>query len=183
MRTLVAFAALAIAARSARAEKLPPGSIGMVVGAASGLSADASRLGFGYQLGAQAAWQPMNTERAFGPALTWSFVFGTMYDAEAASVGDQLLTFQMDITAGVRFRLWREASRYLTVRVGGQLMRANQIVLPSMERAFVGPVASVGIDQYAFGQLLINVDVRVSQVLGDNPTIIALMFGAGKTGP
>jgi len=181
MRILVAFAALAIAAASARAESLPPGSIGMVVGAASGLSADASRLGFGYQVGAQAAWQPMVTERRLGYALKWSFVFGTMYDAEAASVGDELLTFQMDLMLGIRVRPGTNPSRYLTLRGGGQLMRANQIVLPSMERAFVGAVASVGLDQYAYG-FLINVDVRVSQ-FGDNPTIIALMFGAGKTGP
>lgn len=181
MRSLVAFAALAIAAPSARAEKLPPGSIGMVVGAASGVSADASRLGFGYQVGAQAAWQPMGTEKRWGVGLKWSFVFGTMYDAEAASVGNELLTFQMDLMPSFRLRPGSDPSRYLTLRVGPQLMRANQIVLPSMQRAFVGLAASVGLDQYAYG-MLINVDVRVSQ-FGNNPTIIALMFGAGKTGP
>ncbi len=181
MKILPAIAALAIAAAPAAAEPLPPGSVGMVVGAASGMSADANRLGFGYQLGAQAAWQPMASERRIGWAIKWSFVFGTMYDAGAASVGDELLTLQMDIMLGLRLRPGTNVSRYITLRGGGQLLRANQVVLPSMHRAFAGAVASVGLDQYAYG-LLFNLDVRVSQI-GTGPTIIALMFGAGKTGP
>ncbi len=43
-------------------------------------------------------------------------------------------------------------------------------------------MASVGLDQYAFG-FLFNVDVRVDQIAGTGPTIIALVFGAGKTWP
>ncbi|MBA3397768.1 MAG: hypothetical protein H0T89_34410 [Deltaproteobacteria bacterium] len=179
----LALGALAIAAASppAAAEDLPPGSIGMVVGAASGVSSDANRLGYGYQVGAQAAWQPMTTERRIGYALKWSFVFGTMYDAGAASVGEELLTLQMDVMAGLRVRPGNNPSRYITLRLGAQMLRANQIILPSMHRAFAGPVASVGFEQYAYG-FLFNLDVRVSQI-GSGPTIIALMFGASKSGP
>jgi hypothetical protein len=165
----------------ARADTLPPGSLGLVVGAASGTGIDASRLGFGYQVGGQAAWQPISSEQRVGWALKWSFVFGTMYDAAAASVNDELLTLQMDLLVGIRVRPGVNPSRYLALRAGGELLRTNQTVPPKMHRAFAGGVASVGIDQYAYG-FLFNVDVRVSQI-GTGPTIIALMFGAGKTGP
>jgi hypothetical protein len=165
----------------AAAESLPPGSIGVIVGAAGGTGVDANRLGFGYQVGGQAAWQPMATERRLGWAIRWSAAFGTMYDAGAASVGDTLKTLHMDLMLGLRLRPGLNPSRYLTARAGGQLLRANQVVPPSMQRAFAGAVASVGLDQYAYG-FLFNVDVRVDQI-GTGPTIIALMFGAGKTGP
>lgn len=170
-----------VAPAAARAEPLPPGSLGVFAGAASGTGVDANRLGFGYQLGGQAAWQPMVTERRIGWAAKWSFALGTMYEAGAASVGDTLKTLHMDLMLGLRLRPGVNPSRYLTLRAGGQLMRANQVVPPTMARAFAGAVASVGLDQYAWG-FLFNVDVRVNQI-GAGPTTIALMFGAGKTGP
>ena len=185
MRAAVLAAALACALGAgggrAAAEPLPPGSIGMVVGAVSGTGADASRLGFGYHWGGQAAWQPMSTEQRIGWAARWSFVFGTMYEAQGASVGDELVTLQMDFLLGARIRLGANPGRYLALRAGGELLRLNQTVPPKMQRAFAGAVASVGVDQYAFG-FLFNVDVRLSQI-GTGPTILAFMFGAGKTGP
>lgn len=180
MRALIV-GALVLAATVARAEPLPPGSIGMVVAAASGTGVDAKRLGFGYQIGGQASWQPMVTERRLGWSAKWSFVFGTMYNSGAASVGDTLLTLQMDLLLGVRVRPGSNLSRYLALRGGGELLRANQLVPPQRQRAFAGAVASVGLEQYAYG-FLFDVDVRVSQI-GSGPTIFALMFGAGKTGP
>lgn len=172
---------VALAGAPAAAEPLPPGSLGVIVGAASGTGADANRLGFGYQIGGQAAWQPMATERRFGWALRWSAAFGTMYDAGAASVGSELKTLHMDMMLGFRLRPGPNPSRYLTLRAGGQIMRSNQQIPPTMARNFVGAAASVGVDQYAYG-FLFNVDIRVNQI-GSGPTVIALMFGAGKTGP
>ena len=179
--TLGAAGLLAASTAPAAAEELPPGSLGVTLGAASGTGVDANRLGFGYQIGGQAAWQPMVTERRIGWAIKWSAAFGTMYDAGAASVGDTLKTLHMDLMLGLRLRPGQNPTRYLTLRAGGQLLRANQVIPPSPDRAFVGAVASFGLDQYAYG-FLFNVDVRVDQI-GTGPTIIALVFGAGKTGP
>lgn len=178
---MAALVAIGAAAATARAEPLPSGSLGLIVGAASGTGADASRLGVGYQVGGQAAWQPMDTASRVGWAAKWSFVFGTMYGAGAAAVGDELLTLQMDLMLGVRVRPGVNPNRYVTARAGGQLLRTNQVVPPRMQRAFAGFVASVGVDQYAWG-LVFNVDVRLSQI-GSGPAMLALMFGAGKTGP
>lgn len=182
-RLVFVLGALGALAAPAAAEPLPPGSIGAVFGAASGTGVDANRLGFGYQIGGQAAWQPMSTENRLGWAVKWSAAFGTMYDAGAASVGDTLRTLHMDLMLGVRIRPGVDRSRYLTLRAGGQLLRADQKVPPSMQRGFSGGVASVGLDQYAYG-FLFNLDVRVNQIgFGGGPTIIALMLGASKTGP
>jgi hypothetical protein len=184
MRGLGALLAAVIALQGpglASAERLPPGSIGAIAGIASGTGADARRLGFGYQVGGQAAWQPMSTDRRLGWALRWSVAFGTMYEADAAAVGDVLKTLHMDLAPGVRIRPGVNPSRYMTLRGGVQLLRASQQLPPTQVRTFWGAVASVGIDQYAYG-FLFHLDVRVNQI-GEGPTIIALMFGAGKSGP
>jgi hypothetical protein len=192
MRALLVVMALAL---PARAEPLPPGSIGLVGALASGTFADASRLGYGYQVGAQAAWQPMRTEHRLGFSVKWSFVFGTMYSADSARVGDELLTFHMDVMAGLRIRPGDSATRYITLRVGPQMLRTNQVI-PSMEdqtqRAFFGAAASIGLDQYGGlpwlgGRFLWSLEARLCQIdipfVRSSPTTLAIMLGLGKTGP
>lgn len=179
--SLVVLATLAGLAPNAAADPLPPGSLGVLVGALSGTGPDAKALGFGYVLGGQAAWQPMTTERRFGWSIKWSALFGTKFSADAARVNSELLTLQMDLLVGVRVRPSENPSRYLTARVGGGLFRANQVIPPDMQRAFVGAVASVGLDQYLSGWLF-NVDVRYG-LIGPGPSELGLMIGVAKTGP
>ncbi|MBX3158641.1 MAG: hypothetical protein KF773_21920 [Deltaproteobacteria bacterium] len=177
-----AIAMLVLASRGAVAEPLPPGSVGMWAGLVSGTGADAGRLGQGFQWGGAAAWQPMNTEQRLGWSAKTSFALGQLYDGSAPSVGDKLATMQIDFEVGIRIRPGVDPYRYLTLRGGVELLRANQVVPPKLQRAFVGAVGSIGVDQYLFGSMLLAVDVRVSQI-GTGPTTIALMFGVGLTGP
>jgi hypothetical protein len=178
MRALVA---LLLAASTAAADPLPPGSIGIVSGAVSGTGADAKNLGFGYLLGGSAAWQPMDSADRINWSAKWSALFGTMYSAEAARINDRLLTLQMDLMVGVRIRPGTTPSRYLTLRGGAALFRANQVIPPQMFRAYAGGVASVGIDQYISGWLL-SVDVRYG-LIGSGPSSLGLVIGVAKTGP
>jgi len=180
---ILSLCALAAAAGPARAEPLPSGSLGIMFGAGGGTGKYARSLGIGYyQFGAQAAWQPMTTERRIGYSLKWSFVFGTMYDAESARVDLYLRTLQMDFLAGLRIRPGDSRTRYLALRGGVELFRANQPILSDGSRAFVGPVADAAIEQYAFGAVLFNVDVRYG-LIGSGPTAIALFAGASISVP
>lgn len=186
MRAALAIAALAPAllaggSRAVHADPLPPGSLGMTVGLVSGTGADAKNLGFGYLLGGQATWQPMSTERRIGWSAKSNVLFGTMYSADAARINDQLLTLQFDLMLGVRIRAGDNPSRYVTLRAGGALFRANQVIPPEMFRAFAGGVASVGLDQYISGWLF-NVDVRYG-LIGTGPSELGLVIGFAKTGP
>ncbi|HEY6178470.1 MAG TPA: hypothetical protein VIX73_28650 [Kofleriaceae bacterium] len=179
---LVAVALLAAVA-PARGEPLPSGSLGIMFGAGGGTGSYARSLGLGYhQFGAQAAWQPMTTERRVGYSLKWSFVFGTMYNADSARVDLYLRTLQMDFLAGLRVRPGESRARYLALRGGVELFRANQPIQPQGSRAFVGPVADAAIEQYAFGAVLFNVDVRYG-LIGSGPAEIALFAGASISVP
>ena len=183
-RALAACVVLALASPApARAEELPPGTIGFMFGVLSGTGADAKRLGFGfYQFGMQAAWQPQATERAWGWSVRWGTMFGTLYNGSAAQIDTQLHTMQMDLQVGLRFRPWKTPSRYLTARAGGELLRSNQPIPPLMQRAFLGGIASVGLDQYV-GGFMFNVDVRYGLIGNDGPRELALLVGVGVTGP
>lgn len=179
MRALALVAAFVPAV--AHAEKLPPGSLGILFGATAGAGADAKNLGFGYLLGGQAAWQPTTTERRYGWSLKWSAMFGTMYSANAARINEELLTLSMDLMVGIRVRPSDNPSRYIALRAGGAFYRANQVIPPDMHRAFVGPIASIGLDQHLSGWLF-NVDVRYG-LIGPGPTELGLLIGVSKTGP
>ena len=181
MRAILAIAVLLAGAPLAAADPLPPGSLGMTVGLASGTGADANNLGFGYLLGGQATWQPMASERRIGWSVKSNVLFGTMYSAEAARVSNELLTLSFDLMVGIRLRPGVSPSRYVTLRGGGALFRADQVIPPQMHRAFAGGVASLGLEQYVSG-FLFNIDVRYG-LIGDGPTALGLVIGFAKTGP
>lgn len=180
---LVAGVLGALGLGAARAEPLPSGSLGVLFGAGAGTGRYARSLGIGYyQFGAQATWQPMRTERRIGWSLKWSFVFGRMLEAESARIDDVLRTLQMDFMAGVRVRPGASRGRYLALRGGVELFRSNELIMPGNQRAFVGPVAALAVEQYAFGAFMFNVDVRYG-LIGWGPAEIALLAGVAISVP
>lgn len=174
-------------ATTASAEPLPSGTIGPVFGITSGTGADAQRLGYGfYPFGLQASWQPMSTEQRRGWSLRWATMFGRLYDGSAAQIGDQLRTVQMDLMVGIRYRPWATPRRYLTLRVGGEILRVDQPIPRKSgdmdtQRSFVGGIASVGLEQY-IGAFMFNIDVRYGMI-ATGPAQIAVLIGVGFTGP
>lgn len=188
MRALPTGALLAALASPAAADPMPSGSLGIVSGVVAGTGADAKRLGVGwYRYGGQAAWQPTSTDRAYGYTIRWSTMLGKLYGADAAQIEDTLSTLQMDLTIGLRYRPWATPRRYLTLRIGAELLRTNEPIPTSddpgaeMRRAFVGGIAGVGFDQYIYNFLL-SVDVRYG-LIGDGPSQAAFLVGFGVTGP
>jgi hypothetical protein len=167
----------------ARAEPLPSGSLGVLFGGGAGTGRYARSLGLGYyQFGAQATWQPMRTERRIAWSLKWQFVFGRMLEAESARIDDVLRTLQMDFMGGIRIRPGTNLRRYLALRAGVELFRANEVIMPDGQRAFVGPVAALAVEQYAFGAFMFNVDVRYGMI-GWGPAEIAVLAGVAISVP
>jgi hypothetical protein len=165
-------------------ESLPSGSLGVVGGGVAGTGADAKRLGYGGVvpgLSFSASWQPMTTERRIGWTVRWTTMTTFNLDASAAQVQD-LEKLQFDLTFGMRVRPWDNVRRYLTVRAGPALLRANQTIPPTMQRAFLGPTSSVGFQQYLLGtRFLLDFDVRYGLIGG--PSEIAFTAGFSINGP
>jgi hypothetical protein len=178
---LVAAIALGVpAAGVAHGEPLPPAVFELIPGGVSaGAGADAKTLGVGYIFGAEAAWQPMYTERRWGVTLRLTTLFGRLWDGSAEQVNPPLLTVQIDATAGLRFRPWATPSRYLTARGGVGILRTNDPV--DGERAFVGPVGAVGFDQY-IGALVLGADLRAG-LLANGPEQLQFVVRIGVAGP
>jgi hypothetical protein len=63
------------------------------------------------------------------------------------------------------------------LRGGVELFRTNEVIAPDNQRAFVGPVAAAAIEQYAFGLLMFNLDVRYG-LIGSGPSEVAVLVGA-----
>jgi len=180
---LAAALVLGASGAPAHADPLPSGSLGIMFGGGAGTGRYARSLGIGYyQFGAQAAWQPMTTEQRIGWSLKWSFLFGTMYEADSARIDLNLRTLQMDFLAGLRLRPGESRTRYLALRGGVELLRSNEPIQPDNKRAFVGPVADAAIEQYAFGAVLFNADVRYG-LIGAGPAEIALLAGVSISVP
>jgi hypothetical protein len=177
--------AVLLAAGTAHAEPLPPGALELFGGAISGTGEDAKRLGFGYQIGASAAWQPIDTVRRWGATVRWSVMFSGMYDGTAEQVNPPLRTVMMDLTLGMRYRPWASPSRYLTARVGGALFRSNDPITGG-SRAYVGPTAAVGFDQY-LGSLILGLDVRYgllpAPLVDTGPSQASVVLRVGIAGP
>jgi hypothetical protein len=178
---LVIALVIAVPASRAAADPTPPGAIGVVSGITSGTGADAKRIGAGYyQFGAQASWVPLRTSR-LGLTLRAGTMFGTLYGGSAAQIEPSLKTVQMDATVGLRFRPWSATSRFLTLRGGGELLRVNEPIPPMNQRAFLGGIGSIGLDQYV-SDFLISIDIRYG-LIGNGPGELALLVGIGRAGP
>ena len=196
MRALVV-AALALSA-SARADTLPPGALGGVLCVNNGTGASAKVIGFGYCIGGQASWQPTTRGRRWGFTARISTLFGTSPQKwffmtgpnSTAATLQELTTVQMDGTIGARVRPWSSVDRYLTFRVGAQVLRTNQPLPPRGssappldQRSFLGAITSVGIDQYFANAAMLSIDVRYGTLFGDSPDQIAVLAGIAVIGP
>lgn len=174
---LLAGAAL-VWAGEGRADSLPSGSIGGVLGAQSGASGSYTSLGVGAAYGLTAAWQPMSEEQRVGWGVRWSALFGYFPDSGSAPVNGVLRLVELDLVVKLRVAPTLRPGRYLTVGAGASLLRANEPIRDEGSRTFAGPIATIGYEHYAFGAVLIGVDVRYG-LIETGPTSIGLLVSVG----
>lgn len=179
--------ALLVLTATAAADKVPNGSLGVFTGVIAGTGADNKRIGEGlYEFGAQAAFQHPESGGSWGETVRWSTMFGILWNGTASHIDSSLRTVQMDLTIGLRYRPWSSGRTFLTARLGGEILRANEPIpnADSMtgQRAYVGGIGSVGVDQY-WGRGMLNFDVRYGLIGGGGPQSLAFMVGIAVTGP
>jgi hypothetical protein len=110
----------------------------------------ADELGFGYALGVEAGYQPMDPEQRIGWGASWATML-SYYGSGSARVADQLALVEMDL--GLRLRVALGARRRLVLHGGGggALLRLNEPVGREGGRSQVAPWGTVGVEFMMFG--------------------------------
>jgi hypothetical protein len=171
-------ATLGATTTTAAADPHPAGSLGATIGGNAGLDSAGAAMGRGVQYGVAASWQPMGQTRRVGWSTRWSTVFGYQVGAEAAKLSSRLRTVQMELGTGVRLRPIRNDDRFVTVRAGVAVLRANETLPPDTRRDYLGPFVTAGVEQYLFGAVLVSLDLRYGMITG-GPATLSLFLTVG----
>lgn len=167
---------------SAFAEALPSGSVGAVFGVQSGTSGFRRALGVGAIYGLTAAWQPMRDEQRIGWGVRWNSSFGYFPIADSASIDGVLRLVQLEVVARLRIAPTLKPGRYLTIGLGGSLLRSNEPICSgacsNQQRSFVGPITTLGYEYNAFGAVLLGMDLRYG-LIETGPSSIGLLLSVG----
>lgn len=170
MRAAAAVLALIVTASgAAAADAQRTGRVSAQVGLKAATGGFAARLGLGWAIGFEAAYQPLRPDQSIGLGLSWSTTWA-YYGADSARVADSLS--MIELAAGVRARVPLGARRRPVLFLGGglALTRANEPPALDGERSYVGPWAAAGIEDIVAGKdlwLPPIVDLVLRPVLGD----------------
>jgi hypothetical protein len=184
MRTaaVVVAAALAASAGPARADDLPSGMFGAVFGVRQGTGPVTRQFGFGALWGMEAGWQPMTTQQRIGWSIKWRTLFSGFWSNEPANLTNELRVLEMDAGVGIRITPKPGSLRYLDLGGGAALMRSNVPLLPDSCnppigcRAFYGPYASAGLEQFVSGNVMLTFEIRVG-LIGTGPATLSAITG------
>jgi hypothetical protein len=171
-----ALAALTMPAATARADTLPSGMIGPVVGVRDALGAVADQFGFGALWGVEAGWQPMSPNRRVGIAVRWRTLFSGYWSHEPSSVADNLRVIEMDAGLYARIALGETRASFFNLGAGWSLLRANVPLPPKDRRSYTGPYAGLGLETFVSGSTSITFEMRAGE-LALGPLTISAIFG------
>jgi hypothetical protein len=162
LASLAALAALAIvgSSRSARAQvEVPRGDFGVSLQ----ISQNAGETGEAYRLawlgGVKAGYEPLRFGKsALGAA--WSLAGGQYFVADDQLPDDTVGVLEMSL--GVRFRrlLGTTTPRFLAIGAGGTILRIGRALPPDNKRVYLGPYATIGLDQYLGTRVLLSFMAR-----------------------
>ena len=174
---VAASGALAVGgAGTAAAEPMPRGRISGQVGLKAATGGFASRLGLGWAVGVEAAYQPLRADQSIGYGLSWSTTW-SFYGDGSARVSDALA--MLELGAGIRARVPLGVRRRQVLFLGGgaALIRANEPPLIGGDRSYVGPWATAGLEGVLFGFQL-GLEARYV-VIGTDDGTIGLLLSVG----
>ena len=159
MRLLVALAVLAAASTAHAQAEVPKGDFGLILQ----ISQNAGETGDAYRLswmgGVRAGYEPVRIGKS-ALGLAWSLAGGQYFIADEQLPDTTIGVLEM--SAGLRFRrqLGAAAPRFFALGAGGTMLRLGRAVPPDNDRIYVGPYASIGLDQYLGNRVLLSFTAR-----------------------
>jgi hypothetical protein len=157
----LAIAALvALAAGSAEAQvEVPKGDYGVMlqIGQNAGEAGDAYRLA--WLTGVKAGYEPLRLGKS-ALGATWSLSGGQYFIADD-QLPDQTVGV-LEMSFGLRYRrlLGTTTPRFLAIGAGGTLLRLGRALPPDNDRVYLGPYATIGLDQYIGSRVLLSFMAR-----------------------
>jgi hypothetical protein len=174
---LAAITAITATAPRAAADALPSGTLGFIGGGRQGTGAASATFGLGLLWGVEAGWQPMTTAQRVGWAVRWRVLFSGYLSGQSNNLAGALRAVEVESGAGVRVALRPGLLRYLDLGGGVSLLRSNVPLLPpSTRRAYVGPYASIGLEQYVGTSVLLTFEFRIG-LIGTGPSTLSAIGG------
>lgn len=171
----VALGAPAKAAGQERKE-LPAGRFGVVLGVRQGLGQLGEDFGFGGVGGIEAGYHPSAVGRRFSFGVQWSVLWSWFGYDDIASVAGSLTMIELGAGARLRVVIDEETPRFLTLGVGGNLLRTNVPIQPADDRNYLGLCFALGTEQLVFDALMLGFEARYNK-LPSGPGSISIVLG------
>jgi hypothetical protein len=176
---LAALATLAAAPAAAAADPMPTGRISAHGGLKAATGAFAARLGLGWALGVEAAYQPMRPDQSIGLGLSWSTTW-SYYGEGSARVSDSLSMLELQAGLRARVPLGARRSQVLFLGGGASLVRTNEPPVVDGDRAYLGAWAAAGVESVVFATQ-VGIEARYVLARSDDGTIgLLLSVGFGS---
>jgi len=180
-RAALILIALALTPGAAAAEKLPSGKIGLLMGVRQGLG-ELGHFSLGPTGGVEAGWQPTNTDRRFSFGVAWSVLWGYQWPGTSSQNASSLASREMALGLRVRILVSHDSPAFLAFHAAASTLRTSVPVPPDDKRSYWGGFVGFGGEAYLAGRYLLEVQGRVSQIVGGPTSLILLVgfsFGSG----
>jgi hypothetical protein len=175
----VAVAVAGASARPAAGEPTPAGRVSGQVGLKAATGSFAARLGLGFALGFEAAYQPLRPDQSIGLGLSWSTTW-SYYGSGSARIASSLS--MLELAAGVRARVPLGVRRRQVLFLGGgaAIIRLNEPPVEDGQRDYLGPWAAGGVEG-AFMGVQLGIEARYVVTRTDDGTLgVLLSVGFGS---
>ncbi len=151
------------------------GSVGVVgqVAQNTGETGDAYRLA--YLLGVNAGYEVVRLNK-FTIGALWSWGLGEYRFAADELADDRVRLLEMSLGFRGRRLLGRKTPRFLSVGAGVTMLRLNRALPPDDKRLYLGPYATIGLDQFVINRLMLSFAVRYGLVV-NGPSSLGVRFG------
>lgn len=170
--TLTALIVVAAAGSAEAQVEVPRGDYGVIlqIGQNAGETGDAYRLA--WLGGVKAGYEPLRFGKS-ALGASWSLAGGQYFVA-----GDQLPDATigvLEMSLGLRYRrlLGTTTPRFLALGAGGTILRLGRALPPDNDRVYLGPYATVGLDQYIGTKILLSFMARYG-LIGTGPASLGL---------
>ena len=163
-------------ARAQNEERLPAGKFGVSVGVRQGLGQLNDDYGAGVVGAMEAAYHPSALPSQLSLGLAWSVAWGWFGFDDQASVTGSLRLLELNFGIRLRRPISEVVPRFLVAGSGATFLRSNVPIPPDLERIYIGPYVTLGLEQFLSNSTILSFEARYG-LIATGPGGISLVLG------